>query len=177
MKESSVGLVAFSMGWRANELEEPSLGNLDLARETIRIVREESKGGEAVLTVLQWEVANALKHIDSELIPNLVLWGPRAGRSIDSNELMTQAVEFFRDHGIRRVIPVAYPFLHLPYCRRLVRRAGFEVCRRRVEDIRLDPVSITPWTTSRWRILKYAIRRTITGRRGPYPTTPIPPGM
>jgi len=151
------GLVAFSFALGENE---PNPCNVRLARAVRHIVGTES---EELVRVAQWEVARALLPLPMAR----VVRGHRSNRAyLDSEEVMSQAAEVFRELGITEVIPVANPFLHLTKCRALVRKEGFIPLKRKIGWIGFYWKSIQWWTRDPFRFLLYAVLQKLTGWRG-----------
>ena len=153
-----IGIVAFSFA--RHLINEPNPCNVRLAAEIERLI----KGAEgSALVVSQWEV-------------NLALPLGTAGYSViehrsldeylDSEEVMSQAAEFFRKHNITRVIVVAQPFLQLAKCRKLARTEGFTVIKKKINKIGFYKDSSQWWTRGPVRLLAYAVLQILFGRRG-----------
>lgn len=156
-KKPYIGLVAFSFGLR---WEEPSICNRRLAIEVWRIVLEEEKRGYCVLVVAQWEVAAALKKLPVPLA-YIVERHHITGAYLDSREVMAQAADVFGQYSVREVVPVANPFVHLRYCRSLVREYGFIPMERVIRRIGFDKDSLQWWTRGPVRYAAYAAFRAI----------------
>lgn len=152
------GLLAFSFGLTDKE---PNECNERLALAVRRIIEKESEG---VVVVSQWGIALALKGLGVPI--GLTVEKHRKGEYLDSNEVMAQAAAFFKENGIIEVIPVAQPFLHLFLCSRLIKKSGFKPVKRPVAWIGFCGESKQPWTRGPVRLLLYAVKRALTGRRG-----------
>jgi len=152
-----IGLVAFSFGLIGHE---PNPCNARLARAVRDIVANDKSN---IIVVSQWEVALAMPSVPISLV---VRKHKIEGRYLDSDEVMAQAAEVFRDRGISRVIPVANQFLHLRKCRDLVIKAGFIPEMRKFIKIGFYKESLQWWTRSPFHLLLYAILQKSRGRRG-----------
>lgn len=152
-----IGLVAFSFGLSGHE---PNPCNTRLAGAVRRIVNNENS---RVIVVVQWEIALSLASLS---ITNVVERHRKKDAYLDSEEVMAQAAEVFREYGITRVIPVANQFLHLRKCRDLVIKAGFIPEIRGFGKIGFYKESLQWWTRGPFRLLFYAVLQKLTGRRG-----------
>ena len=151
------GLVALSFASSENE---PNPCNARLARDTRYIVNTEK---EEVVTVVQWEIARALKSVP---ITHIVEKHRQEGAYLDSDEVMAQAAEVFRERGVTEVIPVANPFLHLTKCRALIRKEGFVPVKRKIGRIGFYRESSAWWCRGPFHLLLYAVLQKLMGRRG-----------
>jgi len=152
------GLIAWSFGLTNSE---PNVCNQRLWARVVRILALED---ESLCVVSQWEITLALKQ--AGISPALSVEKHRQGVCLDSNEVMAQAAELFRQLGITQVIPVCQPFLQMRLCWNLVRRSGFQPVRRWIGWIGFCPESKQAWTRGPVRLLAYAIRRRLTSRSG-----------
>lgn len=152
-----IGIVAFSFALGKNE---PNPCNIRLASAVELIVRESK---EPVILVAQWEIARAIKSVPVDYV---VEKHRTEGAYLDSEEVMAQAAEFFRKHGVKEVIPVANPFLHLAKCRSLVYKEGFVSINRRIGWVGFYRKSLQWWTRGPIRLIVYAILQKFTSRRG-----------
>lgn len=156
-----IGVVAFSFGQRSVE---PSPGNIALARAAKRAVKQQTR---PVYLFAQWEVAKGLEQLG--MPADAVAFPPVDGHYLDTEEVWSAAREQFSHAGIKTVVPVAQPFLHLRKVRHLVKSDGFEVARFRPGRISFDGTKANrqEWTRSRVGLVWYSINQLLSGRRGP----------
>lgn len=156
------GMIVYSFALRDDE---PGPCNINTAFEANRIYNQEA--GE-ICVVSQWEVARALDRFCPVPIARVVREHRVKGAYLDSGEVTEQAAEVFRAVGVKEIIIVANPFMHLQYCRYLVCRKGFRVLKRRIRWIGFDRQSIQWETRGPIRALAYTAIGFLTGRRGPH---------
>jgi hypothetical protein len=167
-----LGIVAFSFGLRAPD-EEPNPANAALAG-VVGSAREAA--GRSTVIVAQWEVAKQLER-DGVPVTHRVI--ARPDRYLDSTEVWRQARDLLHHHGVRDVVPVAHPILHLRYVTSMLRADGFDVVappRHRVPFDRSD-ANHQWWTRSRIGLAVYALGKRIPVLRaclspfvGPWPS-------
>jgi len=149
-----VGIVVFSFGSRGSDLE-PGPLNERLGRAVADIA---SNVNSSFFIVAQWEVARALVSlgIDCEIVDS------DSESYLDTETVWTHAQRSFREIGVRSVIPVAQPFLHLSAVRYLIARDHrFIVQAQPVPFIGWDRSSLNRqwWTRGPVRFLCYSVLR------------------
>jgi len=165
------GMIVFSFGWRRNDY---SHCNIRLARSAFRIVAE-TETDEPLVVLFQRTVAEATEVLGILPLPdpilNFYVADKRPGYE-GSEEVVRQAAEIFRKHGITEVLPIAQPVLQLTKCVQLVRKAGFrtpsfwKLCRM-IGWIGFDRKSVQPWTRGPVRLVLYTMRQMFFGYRPP----------
>lgn len=149
----TIGLIAFSFGLRKHE---PNPCNLLLSGNVDRIIK---KKGENIIIISQWEVACGLW-----FTPEKTIWEHTTkGQYLDSKEIMIQAIPEFQKNGVTDVIVVAQKFIHLPYCKKIVRKAGYNIIPERIEWIGFDnnPLQTQWWCKGPIRLLLYTILKVL----------------
>ena len=122
----TTGIVALSFAKRAIE---PNPVNVRLANITDEVDDELQSIGEQTIVVAQWEIARALP-----TPPHLIVGQDAATNTdrngkpyLDSKDVLEAAFELFRAAGVKRVVVVANPFLHMHAVKSMVRKADFKV--------------------------------------------------
>lgn len=158
---SMKGIVAFSFAQRA-ESDEPGPCNVRIAEAVATIVRKQS---EPVMIVAQWEVNRELERL-GVTVQHVVR--PHEGQYLDSEQVWKEAAAEFSRIGIKRVTPVAQPFLQLAKVNRLIRKDNFSVLRERIGFIGFDrsEKNLQWWTKGRCRLIAYSLLQLATGRGG-----------
>lgn len=164
-----VGIVALSYGKRAPRYE-PNPVNRKLGDQVIRLIDEYWSNTEArkldprpVVTVAQWEIAKRVER-ESHLFwrspfpLDRVVNLKEDGSYLDSKDVLEAAFEEFRAAGVKQVIVVANPFLHLGHVRKMVEAAGFEVLRVEIKPVGFDnsPDQLQWWCKGPVRSIFYA---------------------
>lgn len=149
-----VGIVVFSFGSRGPDLE-PGPCNERLGGAVAGIASNESS---SFFIVAQWEVARALASlgIDCEVVNS------DTESYLDTETVWAHAQKSFREIGVRSVIPVAQPFLHLFAVRRLIAQDHrFSVQAGPIPFIGWDRSSLNRqwWTKGPVRFLCYSALR------------------
>lgn len=153
-----IGLVAFSFALRENE---PNPCNQRLGSAVSRIVSLETV---PVAVVAQWEIASALEGTNVEVLHTVDLAGD--GSYLDSAAVWDQAKGHFAAKSITKIIPVAQPFIHLPFVKKMIRSDGFEIIKRDVGRIGFDnsELNTQQWTRSRSAFVIQAIKLQLLGK-------------
>jgi hypothetical protein len=151
---------------------EPNPNNRRLAAEVFiahEWIQERKEDEEKIITGLQWEIDLALPHIN----PDIVVFRHREkgpdGQPLylDSVEVADQVTPVFLNHGVKNVMVIAKPGLHLWYCKGLMKKRGFGILndklRYKVNQVGSDPESDQWWTRSEMAALFYAVRKKFFG--------------
>ena len=149
-------IVAFSFGLERRS-DEPSICNRKLGESTISII---SSSDYRYIVISQWEIDEYLKRMNHvglsyyriDLLEN---------DNIDSQAVWDDAKKILIEKGINKVIVVAHPFLQLGHIRRMIRRDGFTVVKKKIDnDVGFNKSgrNMQPWTKSRMAALIYFIR-------------------
>lgn len=156
------GMIVYSFAWRRKG---HSPCNIRLAKAATRIAKAQS---EPVLILAQRTTARILRELGIEC--HVVQ--KRPGVYEGSEEPTRQAVEIFREKGIKEVIPVAQPLLQLTKCIQLVRKEDFRTLSfwklaRMIGWIGFDWLSVQPATRDPFRLVFYTARQILFGYRPP----------
>lgn len=148
--DAPIGVVAFSFGLRG-AAGEPGPSNAALARWAA----DAAGADPGAVVVAQWEVARGLEDLGVRC-EHVV--EPRPGHYLDTAMVWDEASAVLRHAGVRRVVAVAQPFLHLRVVRAMVRRGGFTLQRTPRPHVPFDPSAANQqwWTRSRGRLVVYA---------------------
>ena len=152
-----IGVVVCSFALSDNE---PNPTNIRLAKENERIVKKYEKAKNKVIVVCQWEVALALGKKPFHIVEAI------DGVYLSSDTVIDEAEAIFRRRGISHVIVVANPFLHLGFCQRRLRKAGFNIIKEKIKKIGFYKHSLQWWTRNPWGFILYGIRLKLLGKRG-----------
>jgi len=149
-----IGIVVFSFGNRGPDLE-PGPCNKRLGQAVAEIA---SNANLSFFIVAQWEVARALESlgIDCQIV------GSDPESYLDTETVWAHAQKSFLDVGVRSIIPVAQPFVHLFAVRRLIARDHrFSVQALPIPVIGWDRSSLNRqwWTRGPVRFLFYSALR------------------
>jgi hypothetical protein len=147
-----LGIVAFSFGLRPPE-QEPNPSNVALARVVQQVARQSARTS---LVVAQWEVALQLA-ADGVAVDAAI--SGHDTRYLDTGEVWRQARAVLEAGGVREVVPVAQPYLHLGFVRRMVRRDGFVIVEPPPATIPFDRDDANQqwWTKGRARLFVYGV--------------------
>jgi hypothetical protein len=107
-KEAIFGL---SYGYRKND---PGPINLALAK----VIEREKEINPELEIIAQWEIAACLKNKPTFIIKE----HREKGKYLDTDEVIVQAVEYFKANNIKAIRLVAFPFLHRYLCRYFLKR-------------------------------------------------------
>lgn len=156
------GMIVYSFGWRQDGGHCPC--NIRLAKAVKRIIDTQK---EPILVFAQRTTASVLKEIGVECY----IVQKREGYE-GSEEPTWQATEIFKKDGIREVIPVAQPFIHLIKCIFLVRKQGFKTMSfwklaRMIGWVGFDRFSVQPATRDPFRLIFCTARQMLCGYRPP----------
>ncbi|HSH56171.1 MAG TPA: hypothetical protein VK983_05115 [Candidatus Limnocylindrales bacterium] len=154
-----IAIIGFSFALRPEPLE-PNPSNIELARAMIMCKHRLRPGTPAVM-LAQWEIARALHWYNrEEFRPALSVGPPTDGSYLDSRGVWEAAKTYCETHGIKVVVPVAQPFLHLPSVKQMIKKDGYTVLDIPIGKIPFDnsQFNTQPWTKSRFALLKYAIK-------------------
>lgn len=148
------GIVGFSFGLRS-EKEEPGPSNLALAHEVVMAMRTY----DTTIVVTQWEITKGMKRYSETPTRSVELH--EDGTYLDSKSVWKLAKSEFDSQGVRQVVIIAQPFLHLPGLRRMIEKDEFEVVNHRLSQrIPFDnsPFNTQPWTRNKIALVIYAIK-------------------
>lgn len=157
---SRVGIVAFSFALRD---EEPNPCNIRLAEEVRRAAKRFLDPDPVI--VCQWEVGIALVE---DGFPPVTIVGPLEEGYLDSEKVWEGAKKEFEQQGVRKVVPIAQPFLQMTKVKMMINRDGYEVIPWKVRWIGFDndPRNTQWWTKGPLQLCLYAVRQAIFGSRG-----------
>lgn len=155
-----IGIIGFSF---ALTKKEPNLCNVKLAEEVDKLRRRELDDGNEAFVAIQWEIAEALKDLETK--PDYVV-NQKKGIYLNSDMVMDEVAQVLRAWEITHVIVVANPFLHLAACRTLAKKLGFIILKRKINWIGFCKDSLQWWTRNPMNFILYAIRAKIFGKRG-----------
>jgi hypothetical protein len=157
-----VGVLAYPFSLR--EGQEPSLSNVKLAEETIRICNELKAQRHEVRLVPSWEVKEALVHLRKKSLVYHFIDQLKGGKYLGTKEMFEAALPILEQAHISRLVVVANPFLHLQYARWLARR-HFLVVKMKIRWIGFDKHSDQWWCRSWWQLTVYLVG-SLFGRHG-----------
>ena len=152
-------IVAFSFGQKIDLDDEPGPSNQDLAAVVLAAAR---RSPSPHVVVAQWEVARQLE-ADGQPA-DLVVEERSDGSYLDTQAVWDAARELFVERGVRDVVPVAHPWLHLPTTKRMVRASGFRVVAPPTATVRFDSSTGNSqwWTRTHQGLVVYSL-----GKRWP----------
>ena len=157
-----IGVIGLSFVLRA--MHELSPCNIDLARETERVVALLRAEGNDVIVVSQWEIASVLSWVPMWFV---VREHRVKGSYLDSDEVILQAqATFERCGGVDEVVIVANPFIHLQGARWKTRSFGLKVRKLAIRWIGFDKASDQWQTRGPVRAFVYTVGRVLFGRFG-----------
>lgn len=152
----ATGVIALAFGKRAVE---PNPVNKRIAAITDQVSAELKRTEKGTFVVSQHEVADG-----QHSRPNLVVTQRSATNTnrrdelyLDTQDVLREAFTPFRENGIKEVIVVANPFLHLQAARSMVESAGFEVIRYEIPRVGFDnsPLNAQWWCRGPIRFVSY----------------------
>jgi hypothetical protein len=160
---SQIGIVGFSFGLRA-EPEEPNPSNLALSVA----VRDAASVHRNCVVVTQWEITKAIQQAGDGNIVTRSVELNEDGSYLDSEGVWEAAKAIFQPLGIREVIIVGQPFLHLWKLKQMVRADSYTVVDFTVGHIPFDnsEKNTQPWTRTRPATTIYAIKSVLGMKPG-----------
>lgn len=155
------GMIVYGFGWRKDGHSPP---NVRLALAAKQIVEAEEA---PVLIFAQRTVAKILRgmRVRCSVVEK------RSGYE-GSEEATRQAVELFRKMGIKEVIVVSHPIIHLAKCIKLIRAAGFRTKSLMRLAWMIGRIGFD-WFSDQWQTrslsheIFYVVRQLTTGYRPP----------
>lgn len=159
--DPKIGIVGFAFGLRE---EEPNPSNVTLACKVTEAIEYASYSESLPVVVTQWEITKAL---DEEFFYDVDLSvEPHAdGTYLDSKAVWEKAKARFVEEGVKQVIIIAQPFLHLPSLKKMVKGDGFEVLKYKVGEVPFDTSNLNtqPWTRTKPALFLYAVGSLLPG--------------
>jgi hypothetical protein len=150
---------------------EPNPCNRRLATELYiahEWLREGMDARDSIVVGVQWEINLALPgiYVPDDLV---VTEHRQKGQYLDSAEVADQITEGFNRRDVTDIIVIANPFIHLAYCKRLMKKRGYNVIDYRLNPIGFDPRSDQSWTRNKAALLRYIVRSKLFGTQGDTP--------
>lgn len=179
MPNSRPGIVAFSYGKRA-ERNEPNPCNTLLGDATVSAIdMTKLDYDHEPVVVVQWEISKRIYQSFSDnvwyrvYVHHAVTKKNATAKSdgrvyLDTADVWRVAKEIFEKAGVKEVVVIANPFLHLGAIKKMVRADGFTVIDWPMPTIGFDndPRQLQWWCKGRLRFIAYGIFVKLTRLNG-----------
>lgn len=161
----NIGIVGFAFGLR-DETQEPNPSNSALARVVTQAGEYVECHKDWPIVVTQWEITKGLNKF-FRMSPDHSVELRSDGTYLDSRAVWEEAKFEFALNGVKAVIIIAQPFLHLPSLKRMVKADGYSVHEFKIPAIPFDDSieNTQPWTRSKLALVIYAIKSLIPGMK------------
>lgn len=148
---SGISVVGFAFALRPDR--EPNPCNRRIGSEVIR-VRDKYN---ASFVATQWEVTKAIEEAGGSV--DLSFGLKPNGEYLSTRDVWEAAKRELEAAGIRSVVPVAQPFLHMWLIKRMIRKDGYTVVNEKINRIGYDNsrLNVQWWTRSAPALMLYSV--------------------
>lgn len=160
----NIGIIAFSFG--LTEEEEygiyPNKCNEIIGKIARKIYRRIQRADNIPVLILQWEIALDYTFQEVKIRPDLIINRTQPNeRHLSSEEIIAQAIPIFKELGVTKVISIAQ-YLQNFKCKKLLKKAGFEILPVKIEKIGFCKESLQRWTRGPIQLALYTIQQLIS---------------